>query len=227
VDVAALARALGTRTRITPDGPITSPLDARASAGNRDALVKVIYARVFDWLVGRINSSIGQDPAAAASIGLLDIYGFESFQFNDLEQFCINLANEKLQQHFNQHVFKWEQVCIWCVCAGRGNSLHLSVNAAVLAAAVQQSLSLHELCSRRQFARTTTVSMACLYERKQLVSQVYWASHARHLVQGLEAHRGSLRQCCAPCPSVFSQMHPCAGRPEGATTSQPWLILVT
>jgi hypothetical protein len=44
------------------------------------------------------------------SIGLLDIYGFESFQFNDLEQLCINLANEKLQQHFNQHVFKWEQV---------------------------------------------------------------------------------------------------------------------
>ncbi len=44
-----------------------------------------------------------------ASIGLLDIYGFESFQFNDLEQMCINLANEKLQQHFNQHVFKWDQ----------------------------------------------------------------------------------------------------------------------
>ncbi|KAF6253831.1 P-loop containing nucleoside triphosphate hydrolase protein [Scenedesmus sp. NREL 46B-D3] len=109
VDVAGLARALGTRTRATPDGPITSPLDARASAANRDALVKVVYARLFDWLVGRINGSIGQDPAAAASIGLLDIYGFESFQFNDLEQFCINLANEKLQQHFNQHVFKWEQ----------------------------------------------------------------------------------------------------------------------
>jgi myosin-5 len=110
VEVAGLARALGTRTRITPDGPITSPLDARAAASNRDALVKVIYARLFDWLVSRINSSIGQDPAAAAHIGLLDIYGFESFQFNDLEQFCINLANEKLQQHFNQHVFKWEQV---------------------------------------------------------------------------------------------------------------------
>eukprot|EP00879_Flechtneria_rotunda_P032866 GHRR01036285.1.p1 GENE.GHRR01036285.1~~GHRR01036285.1.p1 ORF type:complete len:258 (-),score=99.99 GHRR01036285.1:94-867(-) len=114
VEVQGLARALSTRTRMTPDGPITSPLEAKASASNRDALVKVIYARLFDWLVARINSSIGQDPAAAASIGLLDIYGFESFQFNDLEQFCINLANEKLQQHFNQHVFKWEQVCgLW------------------------------------------------------------------------------------------------------------------
>jgi myosin-5 len=138
VDVAGLARALGTRTRITPDGPITSPLDARASAGNRDALVKVIYARLFDWLVARINSSIGQDPAAAASIGLLDIYGFESFQYNDLEQFCINLANEKLQQHFNQHVFKWEQVRAWSVLAHSG-SLHVCKNAATVAAAAQPS----------------------------------------------------------------------------------------
>ena len=70
----------------TPDGPITSPLDAAAASSNRDALVKVMYSRLFDWLVGRINASIGQDPAAYASIGLLDIYGFESFTFNDLEQ---------------------------------------------------------------------------------------------------------------------------------------------
>lgn len=116
VEVAGLARALGSRTRVTPDGPITSPLEPRGACSNRDALVKVVYARLFDWLVGRINSSIGQDPAAAASIGLLDIYGFESFQFNDLEQFCINLANEKLQQHFNQHVFKWVQVRLRGLC---------------------------------------------------------------------------------------------------------------
>jgi hypothetical protein len=49
-------------------------------------------------------------PWQQHTIGLLDIYGFESFESNDLEQLCINLANEKLQQHFNQHVFKWEQV---------------------------------------------------------------------------------------------------------------------
>eukprot|EP00882_Tetradesmus_deserticola_P024403 GHRQ01026669.1.p3 GENE.GHRQ01026669.1~~GHRQ01026669.1.p3 ORF type:complete len:135 (-),score=50.31 GHRQ01026669.1:63-467(-) len=76
----------------------------------RDSLAKIIYAKMFDWLVAAINAAIGEDKSCAASVGVLDIYGFESFEYNDLEQFCINLANEKLQQHFNQHVFKQEQV---------------------------------------------------------------------------------------------------------------------
>ena len=56
-------------------GPIVSPLDARASTENRDSLAKTIYARVFDWLVAKINTSIGQDPNAQALVGVLDIYG--------------------------------------------------------------------------------------------------------------------------------------------------------
>nr|XP_025679014.1 myosin-16-like [Arachis hypogaea] len=60
-------------------------------------------------LVQKINVSIGQDPESKCLIGVLDIYGFESFKNNSFEQFCINFTNEKLQQHFNQHVFKMEQ----------------------------------------------------------------------------------------------------------------------
>ncbi|KAG2240895.1 hypothetical protein Bca52824_097002, partial [Brassica carinata] len=60
-------------------------------------------------LVDKINNSIGQDPNSKTIIGVLDIYGFESFKTNSFEQFCINFTNEKLQQHFNQHVFKMEQ----------------------------------------------------------------------------------------------------------------------
>ncbi|RMZ56348.1 hypothetical protein APUTEX25_004705, partial [Auxenochlorella protothecoides] len=109
VDAAGLARALTTRTRQTPDGPIVSPLDVGAASDNRDSLAKTAYSRLFDWLVGAVNASIGQDAGAASLIGVLDIYGFEQFASNDFEQFCINLANEKLQQHFNAHVFKQEQ----------------------------------------------------------------------------------------------------------------------
>uniref|UniRef100_F6HFW3 Myosin motor domain-containing protein n=1 Tax=Vitis vinifera TaxID=29760 RepID=F6HFW3_VITVI len=67
------------------------------------------YPLLFDWTVDKINNFIGQDPDSKVLIEVLDIYGFESFKTSSFEQFCINLAKEKLQQHFNQHVFKMEQ----------------------------------------------------------------------------------------------------------------------
>ena len=109
VDAGKLEKALLTRTIETRDGAIVKPLDVKAAVNSRDSLAKTLYARLFDWLVAKINASIGQDPESRNFIGVLDIYGFESFKTNSFEQFCINLANEKLQQHFNQHVFKTEQ----------------------------------------------------------------------------------------------------------------------
>ncbi|XP_037496894.1 myosin-12 isoform X2 [Jatropha curcas] len=105
----ALEDSLCKRVIVTPDGNITKPLDPDSAALSRDALAKTVYSRLFDWIVDKINSSIGQDPSATSIIGVLDIYGFESFKINSFEQLCINLTNEKLQQHFNQHVFKMEQ----------------------------------------------------------------------------------------------------------------------
>ncbi|KAK4774724.1 hypothetical protein SAY86_009659 [Trapa natans] len=108
-DVKSLENAMIKRVMVTPEEIITRTLDPVAALGSRDALAKTIYSRLFDWLVDTINISIGQDPNSKTLIGVLDIYGFESFKFNSFEQFCINFTNEKLQQHFNQHVFKMEQ----------------------------------------------------------------------------------------------------------------------
>ena len=76
-----LRKALTTRTRQTPDGPIVSPIDVKAAEDNRDSLAKTLYSRMFDWLVDKINSSIGQDPGAANLIGVLDIYGAPGLLF--------------------------------------------------------------------------------------------------------------------------------------------------
>ena len=109
VPVDGLRKILTTRTRHTVDGPIVSPINLESAIDTRDSLAKTLYSRTFDWLVDCINLSIGQDTNACSVIGVLDIYGFEEFARNDFEQLCINFANEKLQQHFNQHVFKMEQ----------------------------------------------------------------------------------------------------------------------
>ncbi|THU72589.1 hypothetical protein C4D60_Mb04t13790 [Musa balbisiana] len=108
-DSEALEDALCKRVMITPEEVIKRPLDPHAATISRDGLAKTIYSRLFDWIVDKINVSIGQDPTSKSLIGVLDIYGFESFKTNSFEQFCINFTNEKLQQHFNQHVFKMEQ----------------------------------------------------------------------------------------------------------------------
>uniref|UniRef100_A0A8C9TTT1 Myosin VB n=1 Tax=Scleropages formosus TaxID=113540 RepID=A0A8C9TTT1_SCLFO len=83
---------------------------SHAQATNaRNALAKHIYAHLFDWIVQHINKALFTTTKQHSFIGVLDIYGFETFEFNSFEQFCINYANEKLQQQFNSHVFKLEQ----------------------------------------------------------------------------------------------------------------------
>ncbi|KAG6430282.1 hypothetical protein SASPL_108346 [Salvia splendens] len=108
-DPLALEDALCKRVMITPEEVIKRSLDPLSATFSRDGLAKTLYSRLFDWLVNKINNSIGQDKNSKYLIGVLDIYGFESFKHNSFEQFCINFTNEKLQQHFNQHVFKMEQ----------------------------------------------------------------------------------------------------------------------
>lgn len=99
------------RQIVTRNDKIIKNLNPTQSIVIRDSVAKYIYASLFDWLVKVINDSLSckQANTVRTFIGVLDIYGFEHFKKNSFEQFCINYANEKLQQQFNQHVFKLEQ----------------------------------------------------------------------------------------------------------------------
>ncbi|GMI70411.1 myosin XI A [Hibiscus trionum] len=82
----ALEDSLVKRVMVTRDESITKSLDPVAAALSRDALAKIVYSKLFDWLVDKINVSIGQDPESKMLIGVLDIYGFESLIKKELIQ---------------------------------------------------------------------------------------------------------------------------------------------
>uniref|UniRef100_A0A671NT85 Osteoclast-stimulating factor 1 n=1 Tax=Sinocyclocheilus anshuiensis TaxID=1608454 RepID=A0A671NT85_9TELE len=96
-------------------------LNVEQACFTRDALSKALHSRVFDYLVESINKAMVKDHQEL-NIGVLDIYGFEIFQKNGFEQFCINFVNEKLQQIFIELTLKAEQVtlpflpCAFCFC---------------------------------------------------------------------------------------------------------------
>lgn len=109
-----LEAALISRTITSGAGKRTSniviPLDNQQAIFTRDALAKAIYDRLFTWLVEKINKSLVKKVnTKTLLIGVLDIYGFEIFDNNSFEQFCINLCNEKLQQVFIELTLKREQ----------------------------------------------------------------------------------------------------------------------
>ncbi|XP_011153865.1 unconventional myosin-Va isoform X2 [Harpegnathos saltator] len=110
LDVGAMRKWLCHRKIVSTREVFLKPMNAQQAIGARDALAKHIYAELFNWIVAGINGSLQSlQTSQAHFIGVLDIYGFETFDVNSFEQFCINYANEKLQQQFNQHVFKLEQ----------------------------------------------------------------------------------------------------------------------
>ncbi|XP_041984845.1 unconventional myosin-Va isoform X2 [Aricia agestis] len=104
-----LSRWLTHRRIASAHEVIVSRMDVQRAAFGRDALAKRLYGELFSWLVQAVNRALDTGHAKSHFIGVLDIYGFETFEINSFEQFCINYANEKLQQQFNSHVFKLEQ----------------------------------------------------------------------------------------------------------------------
>uniref|UniRef100_A0AAR5QAB4 Myosin heavy chain, muscle n=1 Tax=Dendroctonus ponderosae TaxID=77166 RepID=A0AAR5QAB4_DENPD len=73
------------------------------------AMSKAMFDRLFKFLVKKCNETLDTKQKRQHFIGVLDIAGFEIFDFNSFEQLCINFTNEKLQQFFNHHMFVLEQ----------------------------------------------------------------------------------------------------------------------
>ncbi|CAL1159094.1 unnamed protein product [Cladocopium goreaui] len=111
-DRTALQSAL-CNTRVIRTEKIRSPVNVRQAADNRDALAKVVYDIVFNYIVQSTSMSIGYVEDMKLFAGVLDIFGFECFTLkNSFKQLCINFTNERLQQFLqflNSFVFKLEE----------------------------------------------------------------------------------------------------------------------
>uniref|UniRef100_A0A4X2L8Y6 Myosin IXA n=1 Tax=Vombatus ursinus TaxID=29139 RepID=A0A4X2L8Y6_VOMUR len=109
-----LFEALVTRKTVTVGEKLILPYKQAEAVTVRNSMAKSLYSALFDWIVFRINHALLntkdlEESTKTLSIGVLDIFGFEDYESNSFEQFCINFANERLQHYFNQHIFKLEQ----------------------------------------------------------------------------------------------------------------------
>jgi len=112
VSPAEFTKRLTTRSINIRGQVIVKPLSKADAEFNRDSIAKALYNGNFRYIVGRMNDELF-DPRSRLPdvkwIGILDVFGFESFDNNSFEQFCINFCNERLQQFFNGYILQSEQ----------------------------------------------------------------------------------------------------------------------
>lgn len=95
---------------------VETSLSVSQAISTRDSVSRLLYELLFSHIISSLNTILRPEKVLdhMLFIGVLDIYGFEKFEKNSFEQFCINYANEKLQYQFNQQVFRLEQELYEC-----------------------------------------------------------------------------------------------------------------
>lgn len=110
VDIEGLEKAITQSVRIFNGEEVATPRSPAQCESIRDALAKDLFNNTFNWIVRKLNLTLlPENPSQYTSIGLLDIFGFEDFDINSIEQFCINYTNERLQNLYIECVFETEK----------------------------------------------------------------------------------------------------------------------
>jgi len=115
-DLTTMVKILTMRSMLDPlsKKQIDKQMSLEECNYSRDVIAKTVYSKMFDWIIKKVNKAISssidkEKSTKLKKIGILDIFGFEVFEENSFEQLCINYANERLQQLFNNQILKMEQ----------------------------------------------------------------------------------------------------------------------
>ncbi|KAL3892185.1 hypothetical protein ACJMK2_004419 [Sinanodonta woodiana] len=163
---------------------VVSLKSVHQATDGRDALAKALYGRLFSWVVQQVNFALHVDvelenrSELTSKVGILDMAGFENFPENSFEQLCINVANEQLQNFFNEHIFNMELQ--ECEAEGiKHPKIQFSNNAALLLLFFQRPVGLFTLLDEEcKLAKTTDLTFVEKLNKQFSKSDLY--KKARH-----------------------------------------------
>lgn len=108
LDLPSVQQELLTKTRHAGGEAVRGPWRCTEAQVLRDSLAKAVFEKLFEWIVGQLNHAIAPINGFKSFLAVLDIFGFETFERNSLEQLLINITNEMLQKNFTDAVFTRE-----------------------------------------------------------------------------------------------------------------------
>lgn len=200
IDFDAVNDGMVTRSIVTRGEVTIKQLNVDKANDVRDAFMKAIYGHFFihiiDFITDKLYSPPGneREKSERKSIGVLDIFGFENFDFNSFEQFCINYCNESLQQFFVHHIFKMEQLEYEKEQISWAN-IQFTDNAPTLKLLAEQPLNILAICDEEaKFPKGTDDSLLTkLHANHGKTKSIYIQPKSSHLKKfGIKHYAGDV-----------------------------------